>query len=89
MVHTGRMSKLPRVEVDFTSLNSTPVGRLKLGPVDGPDGDPDLAALWLVREQRVLFYDAERQVEGSHHIAGIAASVVVHHCAAVLAGNRQ
>jgi predicted RNase H-like HicB family nuclease len=59
------MSKLPRVEVDFTSLNSTPVGRLKLGPVDGPDGDPDLAALWLVREQRVLFYDAERQVEGT------------------------
>ena len=65
MVHTGRTSKLPRVEVDFTSLNSMPVGRLKLGPADGPAGDPDLAALWLVRGQRVLFYDAERHVEGT------------------------
>jgi hypothetical protein len=64
MVHIGHTSKLPRVEVDFTSLNSTPVGRLKLGPVDGPDGDPDLVALWLVREHRVIFYDTERQVEG-------------------------
>ncbi len=65
MTHKGRTGDLPRIAVDFNSLNSTPVERLKLGPADGPDGDPDLAALSLVRGQRVIFYDSEMQVEGT------------------------
>lgn len=56
---------LPQILVDFNSLNSAPVDRLKLGPAEGPDGDPDLAALGLARGQRVIFYDDEITVEGT------------------------
>lgn len=65
MTHDERARELPRILVDFNSLNSTPVERLKLGPAEGPDGDPDLAALSLVRGQRVVFFDSEMQVEGT------------------------
>jgi hypothetical protein len=58
-------SELPRILVDFNSLNSAPLDRLKLGPADGPDGDPDLASLRLSRGQRVIFYDDEITVEGT------------------------
>jgi hypothetical protein len=56
---------LPYILVDFNSLNSAPVDRLKLGPAEGPDGDPDLARLRLARGQRVIFYDDEITVEGT------------------------
>jgi hypothetical protein len=59
------MSDLPRILVDFNSLNSTPIDRLKLGPATGPDGDRDLECLRLMRGQRVLFYDDEISVEGT------------------------
>jgi hypothetical protein len=58
-------SETPRIPVDFNSLNSAPVDRLKLGPAEGPDGDPDLASLRLSRGQRVIFYDDEIAVEGT------------------------
>ena len=59
------MSELPHILVDFNSLNSEPVGRLKLGPAEGPDGDPDLGRLRLEPGQRVIFYDDEISVDGT------------------------
>ncbi len=53
---------MKQIPVDFNTLNSTPIDKLKLGHEGTPNGDrlPSLEP-----GERVLFYDEEMQVEGT------------------------
>lgn len=53
---------MKKISVDFNTLNSTPLDKLKLGHEGTPNGDRLPA---LVPGERVLFFDSEMQVEGT------------------------